>query len=153
MVVRASSLSETVKYWIRPDLENRIKEGSIRACFESTVEEIRDDVVLVRTPEGTIAVPNDFVLAMTGYRPDFTFLESIGITFADDGWRTPIFDEATFESARPGVFLAGTVCGGLKTNRWFIENGRFHARQIATHLAGQRTEAIPFASIHWKTEE
>jgi thioredoxin reductase (NADPH) len=153
MVVRAPALSDTVKYWIRPDLENRIKEGSIRALFESTVEEIRADVVLVRTPGGSIAVPNDFVLAMTGYRPDFAFLESLGLTFADDGFRTPIFDETTFESARPGVYLAGTVCGGLKTNRWFIENGRFHARQIAKHLAGQRTEPIPFASIHWKTEE
>ena len=82
MVVRGPSLSETVKYWIRPDLENRIKEGSIRAYFDSTVEEIRDGVVLVRTPGGTIAVPNDFVLAMTGYRPDFPFLETLGITFA-----------------------------------------------------------------------
>ena len=83
----------------------------------------------------------------------FGFLAALGITFADDGFRTPVFDEVTFESARPGVYLAGTVCGGLKTNRWFIENGRFHAQQIAKHLAGQRTEAIPFASIHWKTEE
>ena len=105
--------------------------------------EIREDVVVVRTPDGPIDVANDFVLAMTGYQPDFTFLASLGITFADDGFRTPIFDEATFESARPGLFLAGTVCGGLKTNRWFIENGRFHAQQIVKHLAGQRTEAIP----------
>ncbi len=153
LVVRSPSLSETVKYWIRPDIENRIKEGSIAAYFNSTVEEIRDASLLVRTPDGTIELPNDFVLAMTGYTPDFAFLEQLGITFHDDGYRTPVFDEATFESARPGVFLAGTVCGGLKTNRWFIENGRFHAQQIARHLAGQRTEAIPFEAIHWKTEE
>lgn len=153
MVVRSATLSETVKYWIKPDLENRIKEGSIRAFFGTTVEEIREDVLLLRTPNGPVELPNDFVLAMTGYRPDFDFLARLGITFQDDGWRTPVFDETTFESARPGVFLAGTVCGGLKTNRWFIENGRFHAQQIIRHIAGLRTEAIPFASIHWKTEE
>ena len=90
---------------------------------------------------------------MTGYQPDFRFLASLGITFGDDDFRTPVFDDATFESERRGVFLAGTVCGGLKTNRWFIENGRFHAQQIVKHLAGQSTEAIPFASMHWKTEE
>lgn len=153
MVVRSATLSETIKYWIRPDLENRIKEGSIRAYFNTTVEEIRQDVLRLRTPDGTVELPNDFVLAMTGYRPDFAFLVHLGITFHDDGWRTPVFDETTFESARPGVFLAGTVCGGLKTNRWFIENGRFHAQQIVKHIVGQRTETIPFASMHWKTEE
>ena len=153
LVVRGSTLSDSVKYWIRPDLDNRIKEGSITAYFDTVVEEIGEQFVRLLTPEGRVDVGNDFVLAMTGYRPDFAFLESLGVTFAEDGWRTPIFDEATFESARPGVFLAGTVCGGLKTNRWFIENGRFHAQQIAKHVAGQRTEAIPFAAIHWKTEE
>jgi thioredoxin reductase (NADPH) len=153
MIVRAPALSATVKYWIKPDLENRITEGSIRAYFSSTVEEIVDGSVRIATPDGPVDVPADFVLAMTGYQPDFRFLASLGITFGDDGFRTPVFDEATFESARPGVFLAGTVCGGLKTNRWFIENGRFHAQQIVKHLAGQRTEAIPFAAMHWKTEE
>jgi thioredoxin reductase (NADPH) len=102
---------------------------------------------------GAEDIANDFVLAMTGYQPDFSFLERLGVTFADDGWRTPMYDETTFESVRPGLHLAGTVCGGMKTNRWFIENGRFHAQQIVKHLAGQRTETIPFASIHWKTEE
>jgi thioredoxin reductase (NADPH) len=153
MIVRAPALSETVKYWIKPDLENRIKEGSIRAHFSSSIEEIREGSVRVATLDGSLDVPADFVLAMTGYQPDFGFLASLGITFRDDGFRTPVFDETTFESERPGVFLAGTVCGGLKTNRWFIENGRFHAQQIARHLAGQRTEAIPFAAMHWKTEE
>ena len=153
MVVRSATLSETIKYWIRPDLENRIKEGSIRAYFRTTVEEIREDVVLLGTPDGPVELPNDFVLAMTGYRPDFDFLAQLGITFQADGWQTPIYDEATFESTRPGLFLAGTVCGGLKTNRWFIENGRFHAQQIVKHISGRRTEAIPFASMHWKTEE
>ena len=153
MVVRAPALSETIKYWIRPDLENRIKEGTIRAYFSSTIEVIREDVLLLRTPDGPVEIPNDFVLAMTGYRPDFAFLEALGISFAADEFRTPIFDEATFETARAGLFVAGTVCGGLKTNRWVIENGRFHAQQIVRHIVGQRPEAIRFGEMHWKTEE
>lgn len=153
LAVRSATLSDSVKYWIRPDLENRIKEGSIRALFSTTVEEIRPAAVLLRTPDGPLELENDWVLAMTGYSPDFAFLESLGITFADDGFRTPVYDETTFETARPGMYIAGTVCGGYKTNRWFIENGRFHAQQIAKHLAGERTERIPFQVIHWKTEE
>ncbi len=90
---------------------------------------------------------------MTGYHPDYSFLEALGIQFADDGCRTPIVDETTFQSSRPGIYLAGTVCGGYCTSRWFIENGRFHAQQIAKHIAGERAEKIPFDTIHWKTEE
>ena len=153
LVVRSAALSDSVKYWIRPDLENRIKEGSIRAYFNAEVAEIRAASVLIRTSAGVREVDNDWVLALTGYQPDFPFLESLGLTFADDGFRTPVFDETTFETARPGVYIAGTVCGGYKTNRWFIENGRFHAQQIARHIAGERTEPIRFDAIHWKTEE
>ena len=153
LIVRTPMLSESVKYWIRPDLENRIKEGSIRAYFNTYVTEIRPSSLVLRTPEGTLEIDNDWVLAMTGYQPDFGFLASLGITFADDGFRTPVFDETTFETSRSGVYIAGTVCGGLKTNRWFIENGRFHAQQIARHIAGERTEPIRFETMHWKTEE
>jgi len=153
LVVRSAELSDKVKYWIKPDLENRIKEGSIRAFFNTVVEEISPTSLRLRTPDGVRAVDNDWVLAMTGYHPDFDFLERSGITFADDGYRTPIYDEATFETARPGLYLAGTVCGGYRTGRWFIENGRFHASQIAKHVAGRRAEAIRFDAIHWKTEE
>jgi thioredoxin reductase (NADPH) len=153
LVVRSAALADSVKYWIRPDLENRIKEGSIRAYFSAEVAEIRAASVLIRTSAGVREVDNDWVLALTGYQPDFPFLESLGLTFADDGFRTPVFDETTFETARPGVYIAGTVCGGSKTNRWFIENGRFHAQQIARHIAGERTEPIRFDAIHWKTEE
>jgi thioredoxin reductase (NADPH) len=153
LVVRAPVLSETIKYWIRPDLENRIKEGSITALFESTIVEVRETSIVLQTPDGRRELPNDFVLAMTGYRPDFSFLERLGVTFADDGFRTPVFDETTFETARPGLYVAGTVCGGMKTNRWFIENGRFHAQQIARDIAGREAVPIPFATIHWKTEE
>ena len=153
LIARSATLSDSVKYWIRPDLENRIKEGSIRAYFSTAIEEIRPGSLILSTPGGRVEIPNDWVLAMTGYRPDFPFLEALGIAFADDGFRTPVFDETTFESSRKGVYLAGTVCGGYRTNRWFIENGRFHAQQIAKHIAGDRTERIPFEAIHWKTEE
>ena len=153
LIVRSATLSDSVKYWIRPDLENRIKEGSIRALFNTVIEAVRPSTVVVRGPDGVHEIDNDWVLALTGYRPDFGFLESLGLTFADDGYRTPVFDEATFETARPGLYVAGTVCGGLKTNKWFIENGRFHAQQIARHIAGERTAPIHFEAIHWKTEE
>ena len=153
LVVRGAALAETVKYWIRPDLENRIREGSIRAHFNTVIEEIRPSSLVLRDQVVTREIDNDWVLAMTGYRPDFPFLESIGITFAEDGFRTPEYDATTFETRRRGVYIAGTVCGGYRTNRWFIENGRFHAQQIARHIAGERTEPIPFDAIHWKTEE
>ena len=116
LIVRAPKLSDSVKYWIRPDLENRIKEGSIRAYFD-TVGRARSARrrSCCETAEGAQEIENDWVLAMTGYRPDYSFLESLGLTFADDGFRTPVFDETTFETARSGVYIAGTVCGGLQT--------------------------------------
>ena len=153
LVVRQATLSDSIKYWIRPDLENRIKEGSIRAFFNSSVTEIRASSVALSTPDGPVEIDNDWVLAMTGYHPDYAFLEQLGVTFADDRWRTPIFDETTFETTRPGLYLAGTVCGGYQTNRWFIENGRFHAKQIAAHIAQGRAEPVAFEGVHWKTEE
>jgi thioredoxin reductase (NADPH) len=153
LIVRGPALSEKIKYWIRPDLENRIKEGSITAMFNTVVEEVRETSLVVRNADGLREIPNDWVLAMTGYHPDFSFLERVGITCAEDGARTPIFDPATFETARAGVYIAGTVCGGMNTGRWFIENGRFHARQIVAHLTGQRVPSAVTAPGHWKTEE
>lgn len=153
LIVRAPELSDKIKYWIRPDLENRIKEGSIRAFFNTTVDQIREGAIVLRTPDGVQEIANDWVLAMTGYHPDYGFLEGLGLTFADDGFRTPRYDEVTFETTRPGVYVAGTVCGGYQTSRWFIENGRFHARQIMKHIAGRRAEPIAFEAVHWKTEE
>jgi thioredoxin reductase (NADPH) len=153
LLVRGGALSDKIKYWIKPDLENRIKEGSITAFFDTTVAEVRERSLLLRVPDGTREIANDWLLAMTGYHPDFGFLESAGVTFADDRFRTPIYDETTFETARPGVYIAGTVCGGYQTGRWFIENGRFHARQIAAHMSGGAAEHIPFDRIHWKTQE
>src|SRR4051794_19886162 len=153
LIVRGDRLSEKIKYWIKPDLENRIKEGSITALFDTTIEEVRARSLVVRGPGGSRDIANDWVLAMTGYHPDFGFLERAGLTFADDPFRTPIYDETTFETARPGLYIAGTVCGGYQTGRWFIENGRFHARQIAEHIAGGPSERIAYDAIHWKTAE
>lgn len=135
LIVRSAALSDKVKYWIKPDLENRIKEGSIRGHFNTTVEEVRPSSLVLRTAEGRLEIDNDWVLAMTGYRPDYRFLEGLKLTIRDDPSRTPVYDDTTFETSRRGIYLAGTVCGGLRTGRWFIENGRFHARQIAHHIA------------------
>lgn len=153
MIVRTPGISEKVKYWIKPDLDNRIKEGSIRAHFSSTVAEITPNAVIAHTPEGRVDIPNDWVLALTGYQPDYTLLSTLGIAIGDDPAKTPLYDETTFESRRPGVYLAGTVCGGLHTGRWFIENGRFHARQIVAHITGTATEPVRFEAVRWKTEE
>ena len=153
LIVRGPALSEKIKYWIKPDLENRIKEGSIRACFDTTVKEIRPATLVLQRPDGEVEIGNDWVLAMTGYHPDYSFLETLGIAIADDEHRTPVYDEVTFETSRPGIYIAGTVCGGYRTGRWFIENGRFHAQQIMKHIAGRVTERIQFDRIHWKTEE
>ena len=137
LVVRGAEIGPSVKYWIRPDLLNRIEEGAIAAYFDTTVSEITKDAIGLRTPDGPLSVPNDWVLAMTGYRPDYAFLRAVGIGAADDEARTPFHDSVTFETNRMGMYLAGTVCGGLNTSRWFIENGRFHAQQIAAHIAGR----------------
>jgi thioredoxin reductase (NADPH) len=153
LIVRSTALSEKIKYWIKPDLENRIAEGSIRAYFGTVVEEIRESSIALRTPAGQVVIDNDWVLAMTGYHPDYDFLEGLEIQIADDVYRTPVVDPATFETSRRGIYLAGTVCGGYQTGRWFIENGRFHARQIAKHIAHGSADRIQFDRIHWKTEE
>ena len=135
LVIRGPEVSEKVKYWIRPDLLNRIKEGSITAYFDTTISEIDPETLFLNTPQGRIGIPNDWVIAMTGYRPDYDFLAKAGVTFDSDEFRTPIHDPNTFETARKGVFMAGTVCGGLRTSRWFIENGRFHAKLIMQYIA------------------
>jgi thioredoxin reductase (NADPH) len=130
MVIRESSIRESVKYWVKPDIENRIAESSIKAYFNSTIKEITPTTVKIQTPEGEKIIENDFVLAMTGYQPPFKFMESIGIQFRTDEFHTPVYDEHTMETNVKGVYLAGVVCGGLKTNKWFIENSRVHAEMI-----------------------
>ncbi len=136
LVVRGPAVSDSVKYWIRPDLVNRIAEGKIKAHFNTTIVAIRPDAVEILTPEGPLDVPTDFVYALTGYHPDEALLGRLGVEPdpADEA-RAPLFDPATHETTNPGVFVAGTVCGGRATSRWFIENGRHHAQLIAAHLA------------------
>jgi len=136
MVVREPHIKESVKYWVKPDIENRIREGSIRAFFNSEVTEIREKEVVIRTPDGYQTIENDFVMAMTGYEPDFGMLERIGIDFEGEE-RIPVYDEQTHESNVPGVYLAGVVCGGMNTGKWFIENARTHAERIAAHITSK----------------
>lgn len=134
MVIRESSLRESVKYWVKPDIENRIKEGSIKVYFNSEVKLIEETTVTIQTSEGVVKLENDFVLAMTGYEPPFEFLESIGIQFHPDEFHTPVYNEKTMETNVDQLYLAGVICGGLKTNRWFIENSRVHAEMIIQHV-------------------
>lgn len=134
MVIRDSGIRDSVKYWVKPDIENRISEGSIKAYFNSSVVRVEDRHIILQTPEGRKTIENDFVLAMTGYQPPFQFMKNLGIAFHDDEFQTPVYDEQTMETNVKNVFLAGVVCGGLKTNKWFIENSRVHAELIIQHL-------------------
>lgn len=134
MVVREDQIRESVKYWVKPDIENRIKEGSITAYFNSEVIEIGLDTVRIKTPGGDKTLENDFVLAMTGYQPPFEMMGKMGITFHDDEFHTPQYDNTSMETTVSNLYLAGVVCGGLKTNKWFIENSRVHAEMIISSL-------------------
>jgi len=135
MVIRGPEVSEKVKYWIRPDLVNRIEEGAIEAYFNTTIQSIEEQTLTLKTPDGVVTIPNNWVLAMTGYQPDYSFLKRLGVTIDADEHSTPIHDPNTFETERKGLFMAGTVCGGMKTSRWFIENGRFHAKLIMQYIS------------------
>lgn len=134
LIHRGSALSDSIKYWIRPDIENRIKAGEIRALLNSRVKEIRQECILVESPQGTEWIKNDFVLALTGYHPDFEFLAGAGVHIDPESGR-PECNPDTFESAVPGLYLAGVLVAGVHTNEIFIENGRFHGRQIVAHIS------------------
>lgn len=136
MVMQEADIGERVKYWVRPDIVNRIKEGSIAAYTQSTVKAIYPDRVVVQTPAAEVVVPNDWVLAMTGYQPDFALLEKMGVRLSTDGKYRPEYNPATMESNIEGLYLAGVVVGGMDTHLWFIENSREHAEKIARHIAG-----------------
>ena len=139
MAIREDRIYEKVKYWIRPNIENRISEGNIRAYFNSTVKEIRPGEVVLNTPEGEVDLENDFVLAMTGYQPDYDFLKKTGIEWlADENW-TPIMNPETFESNLPNVYLAGVVQAGLHTSKLFIENTRHHGEVIIGQMVKANT--------------
>lgn len=137
MVVRKNEINSRVKYWVKPDIENRIAEGSIKAYFESNIAEVRDHEVEIETPNGKVTIENDFVLALTGYKPDLNFLENCGIKLSDDELRVPFYNPETMETNVKGLFLAGVVCGGMQTHKWFIENSRIHAKMIVDYIASE----------------
>ncbi|MEJ7683264.1 MAG: YpdA family putative bacillithiol disulfide reductase [Segetibacter sp.] len=134
MVIRGDKISDRVKYWVKPDIDNRIAEGSIKAYFNSTIAEIREHEVDINTPEGLVTVQNDWVLSMTGYQPNLKFLRDVGIALSDDAVLCPAVNEETQETNVPGVYLAGVICGGMNTHRLFIENSRVHAESIVKHI-------------------
>ncbi len=139
MVVRGERLSERVKYWVKPDVENRISEGSIKAYFNSSILAIRPQEVDIQTEDGPITIANDWVLAMTGYQPNLGFLQKMGIQLSDDDSRTPVYNEDNFETNVPGIYLAGVICGGMNTHRLFIENSREHAHKIINDIRSKKS--------------
>jgi thioredoxin reductase (NADPH) len=138
MVIKESEVDKTVKYWVLPDVNNRIKEGSIKAYFNTAIKEIREKEVVLQTPDGEKFLENDFVLAMTGYRPNYKLLDQLGVKLTLDEKRRPCFDDESQESNVPGLYLAGVVCGGLNTREFFIENTIVHARAIFEDIQTKR---------------
>jgi thioredoxin reductase (NADPH) len=130
MVVRGPEIGQRVKYWVKPDIENRIAEGSINAYFNAHIHEIREREVVIKTPDGLVTLPNDWVIAMTGYQPNLKFVEQLGIELSADAVRKPTYNEETHETNRRNIYLAGVICGGMNTHRLFIENSRVHAQKI-----------------------
>lgn len=137
LAVRKPSLKESVKYWVKPDIENRIEKGEITGLFNTEVREIRPGEVVLETPEGTRTLENDFVLAMTGYKPNYRLMNRFGIELTRDEKKMPVFDEESLETNRKGIYVAGVVCGGMDTSSLFIENSRVHAQHIAEDIAGK----------------
>jgi thioredoxin reductase (NADPH) len=137
LVHRGAEMHRHVKYWILPDINNRVKNGEIQAYFSSTLKSISEDEVILSTPEGEVILPNQFVFALTGYHPDFSFIEGLGVKLDEANGRCPMCDPATLESNVPGIYLAGVIVAGERTNEIFIENGRFHGQLIAESLRGK----------------
>ena len=134
MIVRGKQIGERVKYWVRPDIINRIKENSIAIFYNAEVKEIQENKIIINTEEGVTAVENDFVLALTGYQPNFSFLEKIGIKLSNDENKTPTYNQNTMETNVENLYLAGVICGGMETHKWFIENSRIHAKMIVKDI-------------------
>ncbi len=134
LIIRGPEVGQRVKYWVRPDIINRIEEGSIKAYYNSTVKEIQPHEITINTEDGEVTFENDFVLALTGYMPNFEFLEKLGITLTNDEKRLPTYDPETMETNVEGLFLAGVICGGMETHKWFIENSRIHAPIIMSAI-------------------
>jgi thioredoxin reductase (NADPH) len=138
MVIKGDKISDRVKYWVKPDIENRIAEGAIKAYFNSTVGAIREHEVDINTPGGVVTVQNDWVLAMTGYQPNMKFLRDVGIELSEDAVLCPTVNEETQETNVRGVYLAGVICGGMNTHRLFIENSRIHAEKIVKDIMAKK---------------
>jgi thioredoxin reductase (NADPH) len=136
MIIRGEGIGPRVKYWVKPDIENRIKEGSIKAYTQSGLAAIRPGEVDIETPAGIETIANDYVIALTGYQPDLSFLRRTGIRLSDDARLQPYYDPETMQTNVPGLYLAGVVCGGMNTHSWFIENSRVHAELIVRHIMG-----------------
>lgn len=134
MVIRGSEIGDRVKYWVKPDIINRIAEGSITAYYNSEIKKVTDNDITIATPDGDISFANNFVVALTGYRPNFKFLVDSGIQLSDDKAKLPQYDPETMETNVAGLYLAGVICGGMETHKWFIENSRVHAKLIAAHI-------------------
>ncbi|MCL4117288.1 UNVERIFIED_CONTAM: hypothetical protein GTU68_043394 [Idotea baltica] len=134
LIIRGPEIGQRVKYWVRPDIINRIEEGSITAFYNATVDKITETDVIINAPKGKITLENDFVLALTGYTPNFDFLLNMGIKLSDDEKRLPNYNPDTMETNVQGIYLAGVVCGGMETHKWFIENSRIHAKQIIKNI-------------------
>ncbi|MEM1220864.1 MAG: YpdA family putative bacillithiol disulfide reductase [Bacteroidota bacterium] len=143
MAIRGDKIYERVKYWIKPNIENRIKEGSIKAYFQTTVETIKPRSVVLQTPEGLQEIENDFVLAMTGYTPNYELLHALQLPIDQSGFKVPIHREETLETPLPGVYVAGVLNAGLKTSALFIENTRHHGHLIVDHIQANYLSAIP----------
>ena len=138
MVIRSEAIGDRVKYWVKPDVENRIKEGAIKAYFNSSIVAIRPTEVDIQTPDGLLTIENDWVLAMTGYQPNLSFLNSMGINLSADVVCKPAYNETTQETNVQGIYLAGVICGGMNTHRLFIENSREHAEKIIGDIVGKK---------------
>lgn len=134
LIIRGAGVGKRVKYWVRPDILNRIEEGSIKAYYHSQVREIKPTELILNTPEGQKVLKNDFVLALTGYMPNFEFLRQLGIDFSNDDKQKPQYDANSMETNIEGLYLAGVICGGMETHKWFIENSRIHAITIADSI-------------------
>ncbi len=146
LIIRGPEVGKRVKYWVRPDIINRIEEGSIKAYYHSRLAEVRATEIVVETPEGTTVIENDFVLALTGYRPDFGFLEKLGIVLSQDEKRIPSYDPQTMETNIEGLYLAGVICGGMETHKWFIENSRVHAKMIVSNIVAHTDNKEPMST-------
>ncbi len=142
LIIRGPEVGQRVKYWVRPDIINRIEEGSIKAYYNSTIQEIRETEITIDTPEGAITLENDFVLALTGYRPNFAFLEKLGIELSEDDKKLPQYNPETMETNVNGLYLAGVICGGMETHKWFIENSRIHAKIIINAILHKKPETV-----------